>query len=184
MVNKKRVSERASNEVFDWLNSILCAFLAVLLIFTFVFRIVKVDGISMNKTLEEGDRLIIGHYLGRPEYGDIVVANCEGLDKVIIKRVIATEGQTVDIDFSSGAVFVDGKKLSESYINNLTINDEYGHDYPVTVPPNCVFVMGDNRQHSTDSRSPDVSFVSVNDIIGKALIRITPLEKFGSLYNN
>ena len=113
--------------------------------------------------------------------GDIVIVNNDNpaLEKVIVKRVIATEGQTVDIDFDSGEVKVDGKVLQEDYINNLTLLDEGGHNYPVTVPENCVFVMGDNRMNSTDSRSPLVGFVPEDEILGKVSLRIFPFSRFG-----
>ena len=170
-------------ELIDWLSSLLVTFLIMLLIFTFIMRVVRVNGDSMNMTLFNGDGLIAVRIYGTPDNGDIIVANSESLGEAIVKRVIATEGQTVDIDFETGSVYVDGELLSESYITNPTINDERGHQYPVTVPENCVFVMGDNRQNSLDSRSSRVGFVKESDIIGKAVLRVFPFSSFGGLYD-
>ena len=157
------------------------AFFTVILVFTFLLRIAVVSGESMLPTLQDKDRLIVSYLFYTPKNGDIVIVDCEDsiLDKVIVKRVIATAGQTVDIDFDAGTVKVDGAVLEESYINNLTQLDEGAHEYPVTVPEGCVFVMGDNRMNSTDSRSPLVGFVPVDDILGKVVLRIFPFSSIG-----
>ena len=135
----------------------------------------------MLPTLVDKDRLIVSYLFYTPKNGDIVIVNNDNpaLEKVIVKRVIATEGQTVDIDFDNGEVKVDGKVLQEDYINNLTLLDEGGHSYPVTVPENCVFVMGDNRQNSLDSRDSRVGFVPEDEILGKVSLRIFPFSRFG-----
>ena len=135
----------------------------------------------MLPTLVDKDRLIVSYLFYTPKNGDIVIVNNDNpaLEKVIVKRVIATEGQTVDIDFDSGEVKVDGKVLQEDYINNLTLLDEGGHNYPVTVPENCVFVMGDNRMNSLDSRDSRVGFVPEEEILGKVSLRIFPFSRFG-----
>lgn len=170
-----------AEEFFDWVETIIFAFFTVILIFTFLLRIAVVSGESMLPTLQDKDRLIVSYLFYTPENGDIVIVDCEDsiLDKVIVKRVIATAGQTVDIDFEAGTVKVDGVVLEESYINNLTQLDEGAHEYPVTVPEGCVFVMGDNRMNSTDSRSPLVGFVPVDDILGKVVLRIFPFSSIG-----
>ncbi len=179
------VDEKKSslNELLEWLEAIAIAIMVVLLVFTFVLRQVMVVGDSMNPTLYDGERLIMTHLFYTPKQGDIVVANCVGenkLNKSIIKRVIATEGQTIDIDFETGEVTVDGEVLEEDYINALTTTgDNQGYSYPLTVPEGCVFVMGDNRNHSTDSRYSVVGFINVEDISGKAVFRISPIGKFG-----
>lgn len=170
------------NDVVEWLEAVAIAVMVVLLVFTFVLRQVVVEGDSMYPTLENKDRLIITHLFYTPKQGDIIVVNCEGenkLNKTIIKRVIATEGQEVNIDFENAVVTVDGVALEEDYINALTTRNDGAFTYPVTVPENCVFVMGDNRNHSTDSRSPEVGFLSVDDVLGKAFFRLTPLNKIG-----
>lgn len=176
---EKKVS--ASEDLFEWVETLVVAFFAVILFFTFIFRLAAVNGESMLPTLVDKDRLIVSYIGYTPKNGDIVIVNNENpaLEKVIVKRVIATGGQTVDIDFNSGIVKVDGKELEESYINNLTLLDEKGHDYPVTVPENCLFVMGDNRMNSTDSRSPLVGFVPEEDVLGKVVLRIFPFSSFG-----
>ncbi len=176
---EKKVS--SSENLFEWVETLVIAFFAVILFFTFVFRLAAVNGESMLPTLVDKDRLIVSYLFYTPKNGDIVIVNNDNpaLEKVIVKRVIATEGQTVDIDFDSGEVKVDGKVLQEDYINNLTLLDEGGHDYPVTVPENCVFVMGDNRMNSLDSRDPRVGFVPEEEILGKVSLRIFPFSRFG-----
>lgn len=135
----------------------------------------------MLPTLQDKDRLIVSYLFYTPKNGDIVIVNCDNpaLDKVIVKRVIATAGQTVDIDFATGDVKVDGTQLKEDYIKDLTRLDEGGHNYPVTVPEGCIFVMGDNRMNSKDSRSPEVGFVPLDDVLGKVVLRVFPFTSIG-----
>lgn len=168
-------------EMLDWLEMLITVFFVVVLVFTFLFRIAIVDGESMVPTLEDRDKLIVSHLFYEPAVGDVVIVNSKGLDKVIVKRVIATENQTVNIDYSEGKVYVDGQLLNEPYINELTYTDFGYHNYPVTVPADCVFVMGDNRNRSTDSRAESVGFVNKSDIMGKAVVRIWPFNKMGAL---
>lgn len=175
---KKNIS--AAEDTFDMLETLIFSFFAVIFVFTFLFRIANVDGDSMLPTLTNGDKLIVTHIDYAPTYGDIVIVNSSGLDKYIVKRVIATEGQTIDIDFDSGAVTVNGTTLDESYIKDLTLFDEGGHKYPVTVPENSVFVMGDNRMNSLDSRSDRVGFVNEEDILGKVFLRVFPFNSIGT----
>ncbi|MCM1329257.1 MAG: signal peptidase I [Ruminococcus sp.] len=189
---KKEVT--AAEEYLDWVETIIFSFFAVILFFTIILRIANVEGESMLPTLVEGDRLIVSHIMYTPEAGDIVIVNSEngnvygennqvtavdGLGKVIVKRVIAVGGQTVDINFNTGEVKVDGTVLDEPYINDLTQMDEGGHQYPVTVPDGYVFVMGDNRMNSTDSRSNLVGFVDEEDILGKVVLRVFPFDSIG-----
>jgi len=177
---RKKKQNSSSQEFLDWVETIIFSFFIVILIFTFLLRIAYVDGNSMLPTLKNEDKLIVTHLFYTPKVGDIVIVNSEGLGKRIVKRVIATEGQTVDIDFATGTVTVDGKVLEEAYINNLTQRDEGGHQYPVTVPDGCIFVLGDNRMDSTDSRSSIVGFVPVEDVLGKVFLRIYPLDSIGT----
>ncbi len=174
---KQKEKKPFIDELLDWLKTFALVFIVVVLIFTFIAKTVIVNGSSMNDTLVDRDFLLLWSLFYTPKQGDIIAANCEGLDEVIVKRVIAVGGQEVNIDFSTGAVYVDGKELDEPYIKNLTLNDEFAFNYPVVVDEGCYFCMGDNRQGSMDSRHPDVGFVSRDDILGKAIIRIYPFNK-------
>ena len=177
----KQKKEDSENEVLDWLQCIVSAIVVCILLFTFAFRVVSVVGSSMVPTLENSDRLIVSNLFYQPKYGDIVVLRkLTFKDEAIIKRVIATEGQTVDIDFDAGVVYVDGRALEEPYTNSQT-NDPEDFEEPVTVPEGCVFVMGDNRNRSTDSRTDSIGCVDLRYIIGKAYFRLTPLNKFGKI---
>lgn len=135
----------------------------------------------MEPTLLGGDRLIVSHLFRQPKRGDIVViVQPESETPAIIKRVIAVEGQTVDIRFDTGDVWVDGQLLKEPYINEPT-HMKRDVDFPVTVPDGCVFVMGDNRNHSLDSRDSGVGMVDKRYILGRAVFRLFPLKKIGTI---
>ena len=146
--------QEEGRDLYEWVQALVCSVLAVVLVFTFVIRMIGVDGHSMVPTLQNGDRLLVLNSLlyHDYQYGDIVVLRKDTfLEKPIVKRVIATAGQTVDIDFSTGSVYVDGEVLEEPYINERTYLEE-GTEFPLTVPEGSIFVMGDNRNHSSDSR--------------------------------
>ena len=180
---KKPEKVQQESGVFDWIQVVVTALVACMLIFVFLGRTVGVIGPSMESTLIEVDRLIISNLFYTPKYGDIVVLRKDEFKSdPIIKRVIATEGQTVDIDFEAGVVYVDGLALDEPYVNTPT-NLREDFTGPVTVPEGCVFVMGDNRNRSTDSRTEKIGCVDTRYIIGRALFRMWPLNKFGSIYN-
>lgn len=166
----------AGRETYEWVRSLVSAVLTITLIFTFVIRMMGVVGHSMVPTLQEGDRLLVlsSWLCGDFEYGDIVVAYKESFDnEPIIKRVIATEGQTVDIDFTLGRVFVDGVPLSEDYINDLTYYSE-GTEFPLTLGEGELFLMGDNRNRSSDSRNSSLGAVDERLVIGKAVFLVFP----------
>lgn len=167
--------------VYDTVSIIATAVVSVALVFLFVFRTVGVVGDSMWPTLNTGDRIVLTASYTEPEYGDIVVT-CQpdvsnSVPDTLVKRIIATEGQTVDIDFVKGKVYVDGVELDEPYIADPT-RDREDFNGPVVVPDGCVFVMGDNRNHSTDSRDNRVGFIREEYIMGKALFRIAPFGNF------
>ena len=157
----KKQGKRAVDNLFDFLEIIVMAMFVVVLVFTFVFRTVNVQGQSMQDTLFENDSLVISKLLYTPKQGDIVVVNSSVLDNRIIKRIIAVEGQKVEIDNRSAIVKVNGAVLDESYIKcDGSFDDEYFDEryynkesevYEYEVPAGCCFVMGDNRNHS-DSR--------------------------------
>ena len=178
-VETKKEEFNLKDEIFDWIESISFSIFAVLFIFTFIFRVAVVDGSSMKPTLENSDKVMVSSLFYTPKIGDIVVVDAKGIDTFIVKRVIAHEGQTVNIDFQKGEVYVDDKLLDEPYILEPTYLDEHGHDYPVTVPENSYFVMGDNRNGSMDSRDALIGFVNEKDVLGKVFFRHLPVNKFG-----
>ena len=149
----------------------------VLLLFLLVFRIIIVSGDSMKMTLIDGDYLLLLNnvFYHDPAHGDVVVISKDSFDNgaPIVKRVIATEGQTVDIDFETGIVYVDGQALQEPYINNLTHNN-IGTVFPLIVEENCIFVLGDNRGVSRDSRDPAIGQIDKREVLGKALFLFFP----------
>ena len=171
------VTERIpGREAYEWARSLVAAVLIITLVFTFAVRMMGVSGPSMIPTLQDGDRLIVinAALCGTYRVGDIVIARKESFDeKPIVKRVIATGGQTVDIDFDLGRVYVDGVLLEEDYINDLTYLEE-GTEFPLTVPEGSVFLMGDNRNHSSDSRDERLGPVDERLIIGKAVFLLFP----------
>ena len=162
--------------LYEWVRALVTSVLTVVLIFTFAVRLIGVDGHSMVPTLQNGDRLLVtvGVLAGEYRAGDIVVLRKQSfLEEPIVKRVIALEGQTVDIDFTTGSVEVDGKILNEPYINELTFRSD-GTEFPLTVPEGSVFVMGDNRNHSNDSRDVRLGTVDTGYILGKAALVLFP----------
>lgn len=156
---------------------------AFVLLFTFVVRIIVVSGPSMENTLTGGDLILVWSLGYTPKQGDIVVLTQESYQEdSIVKRVIATEGQRVDIDYGAGAVEVDGVPLKEDYIKEKMILPSYGEGINhVTVPEGCVFVMGDNRNHSADSRYPDIGIVDTRCVIGRGVAVMFPFSHWKGL---
>ena len=164
-------------DLYEWVQSLVGSVLVVVAIFTFVIRMMGVDGHSMLNTLQHGDRLLVVNSMLYHDYkyGDIVILRKDDVfdDDPIVKRVIAVEGQTVDIDFAEGIVYVDGEALEEDYIREPTYTAE-GTEFPLTVPEGSIFVMGDNRNGSSDSRDYRLGTVDTRYVIGKAAFLIFP----------
>ncbi len=165
--------------VYDFISIIMTSFIIIAFIFTFAFRLVGVVGHSMESTLSEGNWLLT-YQKDTYDYGDIVVITQPNyFDEPLIKRVIATGGQTIDIDYDTSTVYVDGKALNEPYTKDdyiLRKSDDI--DFPYTVPEGCLFCMGDNRNGSTDCRSTLLEPIDQRYILGKAFIRILPFNEF------
>jgi len=189
---KKRVARLDS---YDWIQSIVSTLVVVILAFIFIGRQTGVSGISMRNTLYDDDSVFVTSMFYTPKNGDIVIIKSDAFtDQLLVKRVIATQGQTLDINFDTNEVFVDGVVLNEPYIREPT-RESRDFRGPVTVPEGCVFVMGDNRNQSRDSRESTVGFVDVREIIGKVHFIILPgmdkdngiprdWSRLGSVYKN
>lgn len=167
-----------------YLHDLIYMLMAILLVFLLLFRVIVVSGDSMYSTLWDGDYLLLlsNVFYHTPQRGDIVVISKADFDNgsPIVKRVIATEGQTVDIDFENGIVYVDGTALEEDYIHNLTVDSE-GVVFPLTVKEGCIFVLGDNRAVSKDSRNPEIGQIDQREILGKAIYLMIPGTHHGTL---
>lgn len=191
-VTEPKKNNGAVGEAFEWLEIVVSALLAVVIIFTFAFRVATIVGASMENTLIENEKVIITNWFYTPKAGDIVVVSRNAQNDAdvtddngpIIKRVIAVEGQTVDIDFAKGVVYVDGIALDEPYTKTPT-NMHYDVKFPVRVPEGHVFCLGDNRNESMDSRDSRIGNGGMIDqryILGKAVFRVLPFDKFGGIY--
>lgn len=186
-INEPQKKKSFAEQVFELLETFSVAFIFIILIMTFIGRHVTVYGESMEMTLHDGERLIISDFLYKPKQNDIVVIHVPSIDMPIIKRVIATEGQTVDFDFENWRVIVDGEVLDEPYVNYedgvpmraLHVHSIY--NLPLTVEKDSVFVLGDNRNYSRDSRDSSIGQVHVRNIAGRVLIRFAPFDKFGAV---
>ena len=175
--------DRMFKELYEWIESSVMAVIFVVLLFTFVARTSVVSGQSMIQTLQHNDMLIVSRLGFSAQPGDIVVATKPYYaNEPIVKRIIATEGQSVDIDFKKGVVYVNGEALEEPYVNTPT-NRHYDMDFPLTVPDGFVFLMGDTRNGSLDSRSTEIGLVDKRYLLGKAYWRFLPFSNFGKLYN-
>ena len=195
VAHKKIVTDKDKDEtitvselLFEWAGAIFTALIVVLLILTFFVRQVTVSGGSMNDTLKNDDRLLVTNFMYTPKNGDIVIiSHGSSYSEPIVKRVIAVGGQRLDINYDTNEVIVDGVVQYEPYIKGKTRQlsnsislEEYGN----IIPKGYIFVMGDNREGSLDSRSKDIGLIPVSNVIGKAQLRIIPFDTFGSVYFN
>lgn len=172
-----REEHNITKTILGYVHDLVYLLGVILVVFLILFRVVVVSGPSMQNTLIDGDYLLL---VGKPFYtqpaqGDIIVAAKDSYANgtPIVKRIIATEEQVVDIDFDTGVVTVDGKALTEPYIKNPTTMFE-GMQFPLKVAPGCVFVMGDNRMNSKDSRDPVIGQIDTREILGKAIVLFLP----------
>ena len=171
--------EASGKDMYDWVQCLIVALIICVVFFAFFVRIIDVVGTSMNPTLNNSDKMLVSGLFYKPRVGDVVVFKKDEYDpnKALVKRVIAVEGQEINIDFDRGIVYIDGQPIQEDYIAELTKTKE---DFigPKTVPEGCVFVMGDNRNMSTDSRKTEIGMVDTRLILGKAYMVIYPLSEF------
>jgi signal peptidase I len=180
--DKKKRKYTLPQRIFKESRDYLVILILFMLVYILCFRVVIVVGSSMFDTLVDGDYLVLisNVFYTEPKYGDIIVASKDSFrnGECIVKRVIATEGQEVDIDFENGIVYVDGEALQEDYIYSETKLYE-GISFPLTVSDGCLFVLGDNRMDSKDSRSPEIGFVDRREILGKAIFLLLPGTNHG-----
>ena len=180
---KKKAEGRFSSELFSWGESLMTVLIFFVVVFTFFVRLIGVDGTSMYPTLEDHSIMLVSNLNYTPEKGDIVVLRKEGFygDQPIVKRIIATGGDTVDIDPVTGDVLVNGEALDEPYIaEKINTLEKMGDmTYPQTVPEGCVFVMGDNRNASTDSRDARLGCVDTRYIMGRVYFTLFPVKNIG-----
>lgn len=172
---------RRVQETFDWYDALVAALAFIVLLFMFLARVVTISGKSMEPTLHSGEHVLVQSVLYTPERGDVVVVDgYSAYGNPIVKRIIGMGGDVIDIDFSTGTVTRNGEVLEEPYIAAPTTL-QLDVQFPVTVPEGCVFVMGDNRPQSKDSRSSEIGFLDERDILGKVLWRLTPISRFGAI---
>lgn len=169
-----------ARSLYDLLGTLLVALTILLLLMTFFYRQVTVSGPSMEDTLHDKDRLLVSSFLYQPQNGDIVIITHGAmLDELIVKRVIAVEGQHLAIDYEKNEVSVNGKVLKEDYIKGRTIALSHPTKIPEVIPKGYVFVMGDNRENSKDSRTTSIDLIPVENVVGKAIFRWYPFDRLG-----
>lgn len=176
-------NEKPVSELYQNVRTLACVLTVLILIFTFVVRVIVVSGPSMENTLFNGDAMLVWTLGYEPKQGDVVVLTQPSYQEdSIVKRVIATGGQHVRIDYNVGLVYVDEQPLEEDYIKEWMLVPSYGMgNYDLTVPEGCLFVMGDNRNRSADSRYPTIGVIDCRCVIGKAILVAFPFSHFGFL---
>ena len=178
-LSREELEQAGRKETYDWIQSIITALILCIVIFLFFIRVIDVNGDSMNPTLYEGNKMLVCGLFYKPKPGDVVIFKTDDYDpdKALVKRVIATEGQVVNIDFDKGIVYINDEPIEEDYIAELT-RVKIDFRGPWTVPEGCVFVMGDNRNKSTDSRDSRIGNVDEREIIGRAYAVIYPFSEW------
>lgn len=177
----KTKETRARVEFFEWIEALVMAFITVVLLLVFAFRVAGVEGTSMEPTLHSGDRIIISDLFFTPKRGDIVVVTKPNREnKNLVKRIVALGGETISLAPHGEGVYIDGALLSEPYLMDLA-GEVQDLKLPLTVPPGHVFVMGDNRYSSKDSRSASIGTVDERYLLGRFVIRVLPLQNFGPI---
>ena len=168
-------------DLYEWIQSLMTALVICMAIFIFIIRVIDVSGSSMFPTLHDGDKMLVSNLFYTPHAGDVVVFKTDRYDpeRALVKRVIATEGQEISIDFDRGIVYIDGLPVEEDYIAELTKTKLDFIIGPQTVPEGCMFVMGDNRNASTDSRKKEIGMVDQRMLLGRAYYVIFPLSDTG-----
>ena len=183
ILTKEEEKQKSREGTYEWIQSLISALITCVFLFLFLFRVIDVKGTSMIPTLKDGDKMLVSGLFYEPADGDIVVFKKDQYDpdKALVKRVIATEDQEVNIDFETGEIWIDGVLLEEDYIADLTLTklDFMG---PKTVPKGCVFVLGDNRNMSIDSRKAEIGMVDKRLILGKVYAVIFPIDEIQILY--
>lgn len=182
-MSKEELIAKNNKNTYEWIQCLIVALAICVVLFLFFVRVIDVKGTSMVPTLQNADKMLVSGLFYKPKAGDIVVFKKDQYNpnKALVKRVIATEGQTINMDFENGVVYVDGEPIEEDYINDLT-KTKLDFIGPQTVPEGCVFCMGDNRNMSTDSRKKEIGMIDSRLILGKVYMVIFPIDSFGSVY--
>lgn len=183
VMSKEEFIAKNNKSTYEWIQCLIVALAVCVVLFLFFVRVIDVKGTSMVPTLQNADKMLVSGLFYKPKAGDIVVFKKDQYNpnKALVKRVIATEDQVINMDFENGVVYVDGEPLEEDYINDLT-RTKLDFIGPQTVPKGCVFCMGDNRNMSTDSRKKEIGMIDSRLILGKVYMVIFPIDSFGSVY--
>lgn len=183
MDEEKSGASRLNRNIAEWVEALVVSFVLIVLLYTFFFRVITVSGSSMENTLQSNDRVVVRCVAYQPQCGDIIVVDSNSkYGAPLIKRIIAVAGDEVNIDFTSGTVYVNGQQLEEPYLyNNEKTTRAYDVTFPLVVDEGCVFVMGDHREVSLDSRSSDIGLIDVRDILGKVVLQIYPFSQIGAV---
>lgn len=190
IIPDEKQSGSVYQEFYDWITFIFSCVLCFVILFTLLVGVITVDGDSMLPTLQNKNMLLVTDVGYTPQYEDIVIVYAPNLyskqtneyGKTIVKRVIGLPGDKIRIDFGKGIVYRNGEALDEPYTNTLTtVQQNFPNNKEVIVPENRIFVLGDNRNSSKDSRSYDIGMIDVRYVIGKSLFRVWPFDKLGAV---